>query len=448
MIPGILAAVLSLQGGPFEVLSDPSARADSAARAKAAAAFRAKSAGSPVHYVAARFLERDEKSWGLDEAAKADLDAWLAGHWKTVPATPEAHKAALKALVELYGKHASGKEAFGLFAQAHLSVLGDRAALQADALGYTKEGDRWGTADGLPLYQLAQGFAKQTHVPEAVERAAQRSKEFGPRYAVALLGIRKTLFANSGFEAFYKSFLSSASRVKGPEGEHLRALAESFKKAVSCGACDRGKVECKRCGGSKKTDVRCPICKGLGWQSKGNQANVLIKCRYCKGAKVFRGAGCPDCKRRGTLGCPVCLGKGWRENFKGCADCKVCGTCGGRRRVDTPCGTCQGKGRVPPIRLGIPTILCDGCKGKAIFDKPCTDCQETGIADCGTCGGKGPRDGKSDARPKLPDIFESVPCDGCAGKGWPLPNLAVPCASCSGLGFRAVPVSDPSKVLK
>lgn len=449
MTLALLAILLAPQTDPFKTLADAAKRADASARKSALADFRAGARQSPIHYVAAKFLERSEADWKLGEPAAADLNAFLAKFWAAAPADPQVHKDALAALVAAVEKHGSDAGAFRLFAQAHMSALGDRGAAFAGKLGYSKQGDRWGTREYLPLYALAKGFSKPAYIPAAAERAARASKDFGPRYVAGLLDIQKTLFANTGFEKLYKGLpMVAGRRAKGPRADHMNALAESLKAAVSCGGCDGGKVACDRCKGKKRTTITCVVCKGLGWQQKGAAANVLIPCRNCRGRKFFKNVTCPVCKRKGKLDCRVCLGKGWRDNFKGCKDCRVCQLCWGRRIVEKNCATCGGKGRVPPIRLGIPTILCGGCKGQAQLKEPCRSCAETGLANCSTCGGRGPRDGKSPARPKVADVYGTSPCDPCGGKGWPLPNLAVPCDACFGLGFKASPTSAPDLILK
>jgi DnaJ-class molecular chaperone len=44
-------------------------------------------------------------------------------------------------------------------------------------------------------------------------------------------------------------------------------------------------------------------------------------------------------------------------------------------------------------------------------------------------------------------VFTQQPCATCAGKGFPLANLAVPCERCLGLSFIALPAIDPLKTL-
>ncbi len=452
MRASLLALLLLVpQQDPFKTLADPARRGDESARKAAMETFRGSARESAVAYVAAKFLEKSDRDWRLaGDPAQADLNAFLAKHWAAAPADEKAHKEALAALAGLAEKHAKSPavEVFHFFAQAHMSALGDRGAEFAGKLGYSKEGDRWARREDVPLYAIAKGFSKPAYIPAQAEAAARSSPQFGPRYVVALLDIQKALFANTGFAALHKSLLGLAGPgAKGPAADHLAALAEGVKVALTCKQCKDGKVDCHRCQGKKKTDVTCPVCKGLGFMQKGDKANVLIPCSNCRGALVFRNANCPACKQQGTIDCVICLGKGWRENFKGCKSCAPCGTCLGRRVSETPCATCGGKGRVPPFVAGIPSILCGDCKGNAILKGPCKTCQETGLHDCAKCGGKGPRDGRSPERPRVEDVYQTAACGPCGSKGWPLANLAVPCDRCFGLGIQIKPTLDPTKTL-
>jgi len=345
--------------------------------------------------------------------------------------------------VEAVGKHAKNDPGspFHVLALADVSVLGDRAAEAAVKLGLAREGDRWGRKDQLGLYAIASGFSKPAYIPAEAERAAKASPFFGPRYVAALLEIQKTLSANTGYEALWKSLQALGKAAPGPEAAaHLHALAESVRHAAACRSCKKGKIACDRCGGAKRTDVTCRVCKGNGWMQKGVEANRLVKCTGCGGGKVFRNAACPTCKATGVLECPVCLGKGWRDHFKGCAGCHPCTECHGRRIAEKPCAPCGGKGRTGPVVLGTPTILCAACKGEAILKENCAACKESGLARCDACRGNGARDGKS--TPKVQDVYATEPCVPCGGRGWPLPRVAVPCEACHGIGVRIKPVKS------
>jgi hypothetical protein len=432
-VAAILLCLLA-QADPYKTLADPAARAKDDVRKAAFDAFRA-GADIPSR-IAARFLQKPEKDWKLEPAA-AEVNAFLAKHWAAPFASEAAHQAALAALMPVAAKH----EVFQLFALAHVSVLGDKAAAEAGKLGFAKDGERWGRRENLALFTLAAGFIKPAYIPAEAERAAKASPAFGPRYVAALLDIQKTISANSGFDVLVKSLPGIAGTgVPATTVDHLKALADGVRAAGQCGNCKAGKVQCDRCDGKKKTDVTCVVCKGLGWMQKGVEANRL-------GTQVFKNAGCPLCKQTGVLECTVCLGKGWRDNFKGCKDCKPCGTCKGRRTVETPCATCGGKSRTGPIVMGIPTILCEGCKGQAFLKGVCGACKESGLADCAACGA-GIRDGKSAARPKVEHVYTTAPCAPCEGKGFPLAGLALPCEPCFGLGIQIIPTADATKILR
>ncbi len=487
----LLGFLLFLQDDSFRTLADPVRRAKEEDRRAALESFRAAAGGSAVHFVAAQFLERGDRGWRLvydrlktpagafagtvegqvlvtfagqrlpvssgavekdvRDAAAAEVDAFLARHWSAAPSDEKRHREALEAAVQALEKTArseAGPEVFRHFALAHLSALGDKAADSAGKLGFVKEGGLWGRRDCLALNAVARGLSGAGPVPLEAEKTAKASSLFGPRYAAALHEVQKSLAANAGFEACHRALLSAAgSGAPKAAADHVKALADGFKMLATCAQCKEGRLPCWTCQGKKRTDVVCPVCKGLGWAGKGERANVLIPCPNCKGALVIRGVGCPTCRQAGTVACIICGGKGWREGFKGCRDCRNCAACKGTKQLETPCAACGGKGRVPPVVAGVPTVLCLGCNGAAILRGPCKDCGESGLADCAACGGKGPRDGKSPARPKVSDLYVTEPCPACGGKAWPLVNLAVPCERCFGLGVRVKPALDASKVL-
>ncbi len=446
------------QDDPFKTLIDPARRADEGARKTALDSLRSGAAQNPSLFLAARFLEKSDRQWKLvnDKAvrdpAAADFEAYLTKFWASAPGDEKQHLeglAALAAAGEKWPKSEAGPELFRHFAMAHLAALGDKGAAGAARLGLVKETDRWGRREDAALYAIAKGFSKPAYIPAEVERAAKGSSFFAPRYVAALLEIQKTFFANTGYEALYKSLPG----IAGPNAskaavDHLKMLAEGIKAATACGNCKAGKVDCQVCQGKKRTDIKCPVCKGLGWSQKGDKANVLIPCVNCRGICILKNVGCPPCKQSGTVECIVCAGKGWRDNFRGCRDCRICALCHGKRQMETPCATCGGKGRVPPIVAGIPTILCGDCKGNALLKGPCKACAESGLDNCAKCGGKGTRDGKSPERPGAAHVYVTDPCDRCGGKGWPIANVALPCDRCVGLGIRIKPSLDPTRVLE
>jgi hypothetical protein len=488
----LFALCLLPQEDPFKTLADPARRAREEDRRAALESFRAAEGGSAVHFVAARFLEKGDRGWRLvydrlkkadgtfagtvegtvlvtfggqrlpvdsgtvekdvRDAASADIDAFLSRHWSSPSWDEKRHREALEAAVqgcEKTSRSEAGPEVFRLFALAHLSALGDKAAEPAAKLGFVKEEGLWGRRDHLALNAVSRGLSGADAVPADAERTAKASSLFGSRYGAALYEVQKTLAAGTGFEACHRS-LTAAAGAGAPRAvaDHMKALADGFRALVFCTQCKEGRVVCWRCLGKKRTDVTCAVCKGLGWSAKGDKVNVLMPCPNCKGGLIFRNVGCPACSQLGSMVCGICGGKTWREGFKGCRDCRTCAACKGTKQAETPCATCEGKGRVPPMMAGIPTVLCQTCAGQAVLRGPCKDCTMSGLADCATCGGKGLRDGKSAARPKVSDLYSTDPCAACGGKGWPLPNLAVPCGKCFGLGVRVKPSLDPSKILE
>ena len=451
-----LALLLILQADPFKTLSDPAKRANEASRKAACDSLRTAAKESADHFVASRFLEKTDKQWHLvnekdaRDPAAAEFDAYLQKYWSTAPSA-DKNAEALGALSQIADKFPKTEalDVLRLFATAHLASLGDKGATAAAKLGFTKDGGRWALRDQATLLAIAKDFSKPSYIPAEVEKAAKGSAQFAPRYVAALIDIQKTFSANTGYEALYKS-LPAVAGTNAPKSatEHLKMLAEGFKASTICTNCKAGKVDCSVCQGKKRADIKCPVCHGLGWSQKGDKANVLIQCVNCRGLCVLKNAGCPACKQTGVVECIVCAGKGWRDNFKGCKECKICPACKGKRQTETDCATCGGKGRVPPIVAGIPTILCGDCKGTATIKGPCKACAETGLENCARCGGKGVRDGKSPERPKAEDVYLTTPCEACGGRGFPFANVALSCEKCCALGIRVRPSIDPTKILE
>ena len=443
---------ISFQDEPFKILQDPARRAKEFDRQTALKAFREQSKDNAAAWVAARFLEKTDKQWKLGTDAKdpsgTELNAYLKTYWTGATLSDAEHRKALEALETSLGKvgNNEGAEALKLFLLVHVSAIGDRASDIASKFGLAKDGDRWGRKDDLTLCALVGGISKKTAVTGELESRARSSPGLAPRYAVALFDLNKVFNSNQGYEAAYKSLLGLAAKDAPPRvAEHFKALADSLKGAVYCRVCKDGKMQCEMCQGKKRVDQPCPVCHTLGWAQKGGAAgSTLIRCVRCAGQGSFKMAGCPGCKQTGIIDCPVCAGKPWRDNFLGCKEETICGTCKGRKQTERNCGTCGGKGRVPPITAGIPTATCDTCKGFAIIKENCKACKETGLAPCSKCG-DGVRDGKN--RVKAEDVYAAQPCTSCGGKGFPLPNLAVPCQRCSGLSFIALPAIDPLKTM-
>jgi hypothetical protein len=479
------------QDEPAKILADPARRSVPEQRLAALEAFHGKSHESSTAWAATRFLERSDREWRLvydrlktptgatpgtvegtvlvtfsgqripvstgtvekdvRDPAAAGLDAYFAQSWLGGAWDEAKHRAALEALMQILEKTAGKSEAGDVlrhFALVHVGALGDKAAAQAQKLGLSKEGDRWGKREHLLVYALSRGFGRTAYVPSDIEAAGRSSTVFPVRYAATLLDIQKAFTANSGYLQAAKG-LSTLSGTGAPKGaaEHVKALAESLKKAVYCGQCKDGKSTCGACQGKKRIErLKCPRCKSIGWMQKpGAPADTLVKCIQCKGEGWFRNLPCGGCKETGNATCLTCEGKPWRDGFKGCKECKACGTCRGKKEVETECATCKGKGRVRFSLAGVPTELCDTCKGDAVTKSKCTDCSESGMADCVACGAKGAR-----TKPgfKLSDVWTAEACAPCGGSGWPVPNLAVPCGKCLGLGARLKPVADPSKLLE
>src|SRR5882672_5922015 len=472
----------------FKILQDPARRTREFDRQTALKAFREQSKDSPVAWVATRFLEKTDRQWKLTydrlktgsgtllgtadgpnfiaydntrvpvaggtlekdvrDPAAIELDAYLKAWWSGAALSDADHRKALEAIEQSMGKVGTspGAEALKLFSLVHASALGDRASDIVTKFGFAKEGDRWGRKDDLALCALVGGIARKTLVSGDLEARARAATGLPARYAIALFDLSKVLSANQGYENAYKTLLGLGAPGMGPRvAEHFKALADSLKLAVYCRVCKDGKITCEMCLGRKKFDQPCPQCHTLGWAQKGGAAgSTLIRCWRCAGQGSFKNAGCPGCGQTGIINCPVCAGKPWRDGFKGCKDCTICGVCHGRKQTEKNCGTCGGKGRVPPITAGIPTVTCDTCKGFAILKENCAACKESGLAPCKTCG-DGVRDGKN--RAKTEDIYAAQPCQACGGKGFPLPNLAVPCERCFGLSFIALPAIDPRKTL-
>lgn len=490
MRAALLALLLcvSAQDENYKILQDPARRAKEFDRQSALKNFKAQAKDNPAAWVAGRFLDKTDRQWKLSydrlktasgtllgtadganftayngsrvavstgtlekdvvDPAGVELNAYLKAWWSGAALSDADHRKALEGLEQSIGKlgTSEGAEALKLFVLLHASVLGDRASDIVGKFGFVKEGDRWGRRDELAVLSISNGLAKKSTVTGDAESKARSSSSFGPKYAVALFDLSRVFSANQGYEAAYKALLGLAQQPGAPRvAAHYKALADSYKGAVYCKICKDGKLTCDQCNGKKRVDLTCPTCHGLTWMQKpGAPGSTLIRCTKCLGQGGFKGVGCPRCKQTGIVDCVVCSGKPWRDGFKGCKDCAICGTCKGRKETEKDCGTCNGKGRVAPFTAGIPTAICDACKGFAIIKSNCAPCKESGLAPCKNCG-DGVRDGKF--RTKLEDVFTQQPCSACGGKGFPLPNLAVPCERCMGLSFMALPAIDPLKTL-
>lgn len=449
----LIAALWAAQEDPIRILTDRAKRSDSVARKKAAEECRAKAADSPMHAIAARYLEKSEYDWKTDpkDPASAALDGVFQKFWTGDWLDERKHREALDALQTAIEKTPGSPaiDALRLIQLAHLSCLGDAAAETFKKLGWKREMERWGKPEQIVLLKITKHLESAGDVPSDVHKAARVAPHFAPRYVAAVLDVQRAFVANQNFENAGRSIAGVKTEGAPPSlAPHLKAMFDSIKAAVHCRQCEDGKLLCDQCNGKKKLDLTCENCHGLGWSQKPNSyANVLQKCPNCKGNQIFKNQNCPTCRATGKMACRVCGGKPWRDGFKGCVQCKACDTCKGKRETSTVCSTCNGKGRSGGVnpQLQIPTILCDGCKGEAILREACKACGQSGLADCEGCGGKGPRKAN---KASITDVWTSVPCGACAGSGWPLRNLAYPCEKCYGLGSRLQPKADPKKVLE
>src|SRR6185503_3068640 len=350
----LICLFLTAPDEAHKILQDPARRAKEFDRQTALKAFREQAQSSPAAWVAARFLSKPEKDWKLTPPAAAELDAYLKTYWTGAALSDADHRRALESLEQSIPKAGEGAEALKHFMLLHASALGDRASDIISKFGFVKEGDRWGRREDLAVAAIAAGLAKKSTVTGDVESKARSSAAFGPKYAIGLFDLSRVFSANQGYEAAYRTLLGMGGTGATPRAaEHFKALADSFKSAVYCKNCKDGKLTCEQCQGKKRVDLTCPVCHGLTWMQKpGAAGSTLIRCTKCLGQGGFKNVGCPGCSQTGIINCPVCVGKPWRDGFKGCKDCTICGTCKGRKQVETDCATCKGKGRVGPFTAG------------------------------------------------------------------------------------------------
>src|SRR5688572_5204073 len=192
---------------------------------------------------------------------------------------------------------------------------------------------------GALAEKIARGFAQPDRVSPADESAARTSSASGPRFAVLLLDLHRSVERGRGYSSVYRSLL----KFDGPSGmaDTVRSLAVRFKKAVYCGDCKDGRVPCGECKGKGKLEwLKCKICSGEGRYrpvSAVGATDLTVKCRNCDGHGGFRNVGCAACSKVGNTPCPTCLGRPWFDRECGASDCKA-------SRV--PCDTCRGRGRI------------------------------------------------------------------------------------------------------
>lgn len=204
-----------------------------------------------------------------------------------------------------------------------------------------------------------------------------------------------------------------------------------------------GTVACPFCKGSRKLDVACGVCQGLG----------NLTCPSCDGDSHCAAPGCCDgtqVRTDGLYDCKACDGTGWGD-CRTCFDkprfpCKVCG---GSGKSSRECLVCRGKGRVPcpdggevedvdatPARCPWcydPNVHigCGRCFGSGFSG--CRTCLGTGQVACPECHGLGcAKCGRKGSRPCPNGQGWKIPCTACAGKGTASADPDA-CHACSGV---------------
>lgn len=443
------------------LLRDPARRQSPAERASVLEALKSLPE-SEVIRVLARQLSRPGGSLDLAGLAGATWTTYLReiDLEKIDAFSPEEHQSAARLLKE--GSRASAflraLELAHLVEALHREPSTSRL-LSGAGFREAPESQRWGEPEAIFQYQVARYFLDHRKDDAGLEASALSSMRFGTRYVGLLIEIDRALSRGSGLQATFSHLASAGAPGEIPgAAAHLRALAESFRKAVYCKDCKGGRLVCPQCQGKTHVDLPCPVCKGQGRVTAPGAvdgANVTQKCRNCGGAKVFRQAGCPTCSQSGSVPCTSCGGSPWHENPCTNPTCRggwvKCDTCHGGGLVDVPCPDCGGTGRVmaPGAALGARvTQKCRTCNEEhGVFRKAakCQTCQGQGLVRCSVCQGK-----KGSEKPPvapLSEVFATEPCSACRGEGWISSRTALPCESCQGLGLRVKPASDPSKSL-
>ncbi|MEW6357589.1 MAG: hypothetical protein AB1696_14755 [Planctomycetota bacterium] len=226
-----------------------------------------------------------------------------------------------------------------------------------------------GAADGA-----LKGQPKPDATPEALLSAcAEMLKDKRPYQALREIGRLQYYFSDSRAckdEAYQ-------AEVMGKVGDKIpKTLREALAQCVAfgetmCPDCmGSGRLPCRECGDTGKTEKTCDVCNGRG---------RIRGCEACKGSALQQGP-CAECKGTGTWRCRTCRGKGCKfcqENPKrDCTACKGAGTGPTRKK----CPQCLGSGKV----AGGTCSICKG-KGKPI----CEACEGTGMKPCAKCQGKG-----------------------------------------------------------
>jgi hypothetical protein len=235
----LLITLWTAQEDPIRILVDRAKRSDGAARRKAAEECRAKAADSPMHAVAARFLEKSEYDWKTDpkDPASAALDAVFQKYWTGEWLDEKKHREALDLLQQAIEKTPASPaiDALKLIQLAHLSCLGDAAAETFKKIGWKREMDRWGKPDQIVVLKVAKYFDSPGDVPADAHKSAKSAPHYAPRYVAAVLDILRAFGSNANYENAARSIAG----VKGdgaPPGlaPHVKAMFDSLKAALYC----------------------------------------------------------------------------------------------------------------------------------------------------------------------------------------------------------------------
>ena len=182
-------------------------------------------------------------------------------------------------------------------------------------------------------------------------------------------------------------------KISCPECEGK--LAPILGKCSECKGTGIQKVTCPDCKGSRKINIKCTKCDGVGGLLDGYGESIT--CLRCKGTGSIRclkcdGTGrvirrrvlingfletidevCPECEGEGFVICPTCQG---RMTLFLCVTCdgrgilskvRNCTTCKGRGHVTVECGHCNGAGKVKTEKKK--HVTCDHCDSSGVITK-------------------------------------------------------------------------------
>jgi hypothetical protein len=363
----------------FEILADPSRRADTTLRGQARAILKkASEENSPLADVAVAgylFLSRDDVDWQLrakaNPAQKSEALVALQEFFKGVgidkiEALSDKELGDAVAFLSLKVKSLRGKapeaslDALSLFVAGLASSLITRGggnpspALSAafKDVGYEKSefGTVWGRREGLAMDDYRKWLASGEYSLAVVQfQNDYRSvSEFTVHYAEALLMVfeaiadkRSYTKAASYFDILSRSAPSAAAQA------HCAAFAKTIREESPCAACaGTHKVNCNVCKGKTKVNLECTKCGGSG---KINLRG-LMTCPGCKGQGRFNNVDCPKCKATGKLECKArgCTREVKPPTFESFADAFPCPVCKGKGtmmlHVACPCPECGGIG--------------------------------------------------------------------------------------------------------